>query len=576
MGTCRNDRYTRLMFSRRDFLKAVGLTGAVLGGVPLMSSLVTSAQAADEKRVLRCINIVNFIREIEPRFAMDMMLPVRKQMELILAHDLPATWLLQFDALVSGPFSEYLRRNMADNHEVGFWLEMNERHCRAAGVEWRGRPGYEWDHTPSVAFTIGYTPEERIKLADAAMREFKVAWNKYPSSIASWNLDSFTIAHLSKNYGIDAYAVCRDQIATDGFTIWGAPIAGYYPSRNNCWSPAVARENQISTPIFRMLGQDPVYYYDKEWTLPGGQRLGEPDTMEPVWTSGRSPEFVDGFLNMIADAPTLQFAYAQIGQENTFPWPQQAAGYPMQMEALARLRDAGKVHVETMGDSGRRFKRAFAMTPAQAQVQLVDPFGNADPAEKSIWYQSRFYRANLHIKGDLPYLRDIVVYSDANPQPFLQTATRQSDVEQRMPAVLDGYHWRRDAGASEPGAGGFFTLAGARLKLTGAPIVSEAGSTLSVTLPVDEKRTLTIRFEESRMICSLAPKSDAPLALEFAWDAAKAAMTGVEAKRVHYRWQDFDYGVDIEAGEVAATPSGWTVVADGGALVLGLAQVARV
>ncbi len=579
MGMRRYDRYTRPMFSRRDFLKAAGLTGAALGGVPLMSSLLTSVQAAepdapglDANGALRCINVVNFIREIEPRFPMDMMLPVRKQMELILAHDLPATWLLQFDALVSGPFAEYLRRNMAENHEVGFWFEMNQRHCQAAGVEWRGRPGYEWDHTPSVAFTIGYTEAERVKLADAAMREFKVVWGKTPASIASWNLDSFTIAHLSQNYGIDAYAVCRDQIATDGFTIWGAPIAGYYPSRNNCWSPAVERENQISTPIFRMLGQDPVYYYDKEWTLPSGQRLSEPDTLEPVWTSGRSPVWVDGFLQMIAQAPTLRFAYAQAGQENTFPWPQQAAGYPMQMEALAKLRAAGKVHVETMGDSGRRFKRAFEVTPAQAQVQLADPFGNSDPAQRSVWYQSRFYRANLHFKGDLPYLRDIMVYSDANEQPFLQTATRQSDVEQRLPAIIDGYHWRRDAGANEPGAGGFFNIGGARLRATGAPVVSEAGSTLSVALPVGEGRTLTIRFEENQMACSLTPQGAAPLTLAFEWDAAKAALTGVEPKRVNYRWQDFDYGVNIEAGRAAATAGGWTVVADGGALVLGLAQ----
>ena len=566
--------YTEPMLSKRDFLKAAGLSAAALGGFPLMSSLVTSAQAAEPatKGALRCINIVNFIREIEPRFAMDMMLPIRQQMELILAHGLPATWLLQFDALVSGPFSEYLRRNMADNHEVGFWFEMNERHCRAAGVEWRGREGYEWDHNPPVAFTIGYTPAERIKLADAAMREFKVVWNTYPSSIASWNLDSFTINYLSKNYGIDAFAVCRDQIATDGFTIWGAPIAGYYPSANNCWSPAVERQNQISTPIFRMLGQDPVYYYDKEWTLPTGQRLGEPDTLEPVWTSGRSPQWVDGFLKMIADAPALQFAYAQAGQENTFPWPQQAAAYPMQMEALAKLRDAGRVHVETMGDAGRRFKRAFEMTPAQAQVQLADPFGNANPAQKSIWYQSRFYRANLHIVGDLAFLRDITVYSDANPQPFLQTATRSSDVEQRMPAILDGYHWSAKNGPSEPGAGGFFMVAGQRLKLTGEPIISEAGSVLTVTLPVGEGRTLTIRFEESRMVCSLSPQGAAPLALSFEWDATRAALTDVEPKRANYRWQNFDYGVNIESGTAAATAGGWTVAAENGALVLGLGQ----
>ena len=132
---------------------------------------------------------------------MDLFLPLQKQMELVLQHRLPTTWLLQFDAMVSGPFVEFLKANMAKDHEVGIWFEMNEMHCKAAGVDWRGRPGYEWDHYPSVAFTIGYTAEERIKLADTFMREFMKIWGYYPKSVASWNLDSITIAHLSEHYG---------------------------------------------------------------------------------------------------------------------------------------------------------------------------------------------------------------------------------------------------------------------------------------------------------------------------------------------------------------------------------------
>lgn len=110
---------------------------------------------------MRRINIVNFIRAIEPRFTTDLLLPVQKQMEIIVANGLPATWLLQFDALVSGPFVPFLKQHMPANHEVGLWFEMNEMHCKAAGVTWRGRPGYEWDHIPHVAFTIGYTEDER-------------------------------------------------------------------------------------------------------------------------------------------------------------------------------------------------------------------------------------------------------------------------------------------------------------------------------------------------------------------------------------------------------------------------------
>ena len=483
-------------------------------------------------------------------------------MEIILRERLPATWLLQFDALVAGPFVDFLKANMAKDHEVGFWFEMNEKHCNAAGVNWRGRPGYEWDHNPAVAFTLGYTPAERVKLADTAMARFQSVWGRYPRSIASWNLDAITMAHLTERYGIDAYAVCRDQIATDGFTIWGAPIAGYYPSKKNCWSPAVSESHQIGTPVFRMLGQDPVYYYERGYTLPDGRHITEPDTMEPVWTSGRSSRFVQGFLDMISSAPTGQFAYAQLGQENSFPWPQMAAGYAPQMAVLAKLRSSRAVKVETMGESGRRFKSAFKATPVQAQVQLADPFDNTSPAQGSVWYQSRFYRANLHFKGDLPYLRDLTVYSDHNSQPFLTEATRLTDVEQRMPAVLDGYHWRNGSGS----AGGYFRVGEGTLRMAGRPRISEEDRILIADLPVQGGKVLRIRFEERGIRFSLTPKGEKPLTLALEWDPAKSALTDVSAKRATYRWQGFEYSISLTGGEARRTVNGWSAVEDSGGL----------
>jgi hypothetical protein len=519
---------------------------------------------------MRCLNIVNFIRGVEPRFETDLLLPVQKQMALILQHRLPATWLLQFDALVQGPFVDYLKANMAKNHEVGFWFEMNELLCNAAKVEWRGRPGYEWDHLPPVAFTIGYTPEERVKLADAAMSHFKQIWGQHPRSVASWNLDSITAQHLVDHYGVEAFAVCRDQIATDGFTIWGAPIAGYYPSKVNLWSPALNKENQIEAPVFRMLGQDPVYYYYRQFKLPSGRAISEPDTMEPAWTAGKSPEFIEKFLTMISEAPTLQFGYAQLGQENSFPWPDTAPGWPIQMEALAALRDSGKAHVETMGESGRRFTKAFTTTPAQAQVMLTDPFGNTPP-ERSAWYQSRYYRANLHFKGELPFLRDLTVYSDRNQQPFLTKATRQNDVEQRMPAMLDGYHWSKNPGAlDEDGAGGYLLLGGQRVTLTAEPTVKERGEALEVELKLTGGESLHLEFSPKEIL--FKSSSSKLLEISFEWDPAKASRIEVQDHQVRFHRPDLDYTLKLHRGTARVSPSGWIAQAEGSALRLKLSQ----
>jgi hypothetical protein len=492
-------------------------------------------------------------------------------MDEMLRHNLPATWLLQFDALVDGPYVPALKKRMPATHEVGFWFEMNEKLCRAAGVEWRGRAGYEWDSRPSIAFTIGYAEPERIKLADAAMEGFRTVWGRYPKSVASWNLDAISMAHLCDKYGIGAFAVCRDQIATDGFTIWGAPIAGYYPSKLNCWSPAIEQRNQIPAPVFRMLGQDPVYYYYSRYPLPDGRQVGEPDTMEPVWTSGRSPAFVREFLQMIAHEPCSGFSYAQLGQENNFGWPSMEEAYPKQMDALAQLMKAGSVHVETLGETGRRFKSSFRTTPTQVQAMLSDPYGNSSPAERTVWYQSRFYRANLHFRGDLPFLRDLTVYSDRNPQPFLTSATRESDVEQRMPAVLDGYHWSPTPGSNgSPGAGGFFVVEGERLRLTGEPTVSEHGNNVvEVDLPVS-KGAVHVRFDERGIRISVSPTG--ALSLSFEWDGARSTFKDIQGNLIRYRQSGFDYAIEVEQGDAVATDRGWMAKDGRGVIRIRLAQ----
>ncbi|MFT3789105.1 MAG: hypothetical protein QM770_23505 [Tepidisphaeraceae bacterium] len=207
------------MITRRDVLAGLGQS-VLLASMASLARADRPATAPAQRQAMRCINIVNFLRGSEPRSPIDLLEPAREQMKLIAERKLPATWLLQFDALVAGPFVPFLKQSMPADHEVGFWFEMNRAHCEAANVEWRGRPGLTWDSHPSVAFTIGYTPDERRKLADAAMSRFRDLFGAYPRSIASWNLDSITLAHLSEHYGLDAAAVCRDQIATDGFTIW--------------------------------------------------------------------------------------------------------------------------------------------------------------------------------------------------------------------------------------------------------------------------------------------------------------------------------------------------------------------
>ena len=559
------------LFSRREIVAGSLKTVFAASILPLSLAQV---EEATPPASFRAINIMNFIRAEEPRDSVDLMEPVRGQMALIKTHQLPATWLLQYDALAEGRFVEFLRSEMPASHEVGVWFEMNRKICDDAGVAWRGNPSWEWDYHVPVAYAIGYTPDERRRLADTAVATFRRVFGRDLKSVASWNLDAITAAHLSDHYGMDAFANCRDQLATDGFTIWGAPIAAYYPNRRNAWSPALEIKNQISTPMFRLLGQDPVYYYDNQTPAP--------DTMEPVWSSGQSKTFVDNFLNMIIRAPTQSLAYAQFGQENSFGWPAMSKAYSMQMDNLAQARHEGGLVVETLGETGRRFQRAFRSTPTQAQVMLEDPFGHTDAPERTVWYQSKFLRANLHFRGADFYLRDLHVYDDRFPQPYLTEPVRQHGIEQRMLAVLDGYHWSDEsvrAGHSGRRAMGRFALLGqdgrqTPLTASGLPTVSEAGSTLRTRVPLADGGSFMALFHEREIefrVVDAPPQSR--LGLIFEWASDLSALQQVAADRLHYRFRNFDYAVAVANGTASKTVDGVNIIAGRhGALRLLMAQ----
>ena len=201
------------------------------------------------------VNIVNFIRAVEPRFREepDLFEPVRREMELAKQHALPATWLLQYDALVKGPYVDFLKREMPESHEAGCWFEVVEELAEAAGIRWRGR--WSWDWNVEVGFSIGYTPRERERLADAYVARFAELFGRPPASVGSWCFDAHLFNYLHEKYGIAAGCNCKDQYGTDGYTLWGGYWANaYYPSRKNAYLPAQSEAMQIPVPVFRMLG----------------------------------------------------------------------------------------------------------------------------------------------------------------------------------------------------------------------------------------------------------------------------------------------------------------------------------
>ena len=174
------------------------------------------------------MNLVNFVRGCEPRRPKDLYTPVEQEIAINREKGLKSTFLLQYDALIRPDFQELFRRQSGPDTELGLWFEMNRPLTEAVGIEWRGRPGFDWDWYVNPGFLPAYTPAQREILIDEAFRKFHEIFGYYPRVAGSWILDAHSMAYMSDRYDMDAFCICREQYAVDAYTLWGGYYSGGY------------------------------------------------------------------------------------------------------------------------------------------------------------------------------------------------------------------------------------------------------------------------------------------------------------------------------------------------------------
>lgn len=367
------------------------------------------------------VNIYNFIRKAheEPsRFIQDDFDTIQKQIQVVRQYGLPATYALKYDALTDERYQKLLLENADPQDEISAWWEITGDLCEKAGVRFRGKVSEEFDERVNSAYSIGYEPEERKRLVDAYMDTFHSVFGRYPRSIGSWVLDTVTLEYAAQKYGITAGATCRDQIGTDGFTLWGGyPNGVYYPSRRNENIPAQAAENQLSVPVFRLLGPDPIYNFEQNLRP---DLYGMVFTLEPAWLTGRDMNWVSWMFNNLTEEDALGIGYAQVGQENNFLWENIGPGYIPQLDYLARLAKEGRIRVETMADSGAWFRRKYRLTPPMTWQASRDWDEKHNLCAQ--WYASPCYRIGFLGEAGHLRVRDCFLYRDEYPSRYLDHA----------------------------------------------------------------------------------------------------------------------------------------------------------
>lgn len=496
------------------------------------------------------INIINFIRGIEPRADVDLLEPVREQISLMKKYNFKGTFLIQYDALIDQAFTNVLKGLDQSQFEIGVWFEVVQPMAEKAGLEWRGR--FPWDWHAHCGFSVGYTPAEREALVDVLFEEFKVCFGYYPRSFGSWAFDAHTLDYANSKYGLDAACNCKEQWGTDGYNLWGGYYGqGYYPSKYNAFCPAQTKENQINTPVFRMLGSDPIHQYDSGLDIgrtEGGLGNQGVFTLEPVYTTeagGGIPWWVDWYFSQNFSGNCLTFGYAQAGQENSFGWDSMKNGLEYQFEEMASLVEDGKLVVETLQETGLWYKENFPATAVSTITALEDW---SDEDRRSVWYDCKNYRLNLYAEKGRFWIRDIYIFDEKYTERYLDKTCKTDFLTYDNLPFVDGNRFSGNGKRS-----GLYPITNESDTIQGMEydemIYQEKNGEAIVIFTGTPCGDVTFTLSEKGFSVDYA--GDTPLLLAHVYNDAAASIPGIKLvsdKKLELSYDDFVYNVELEVG----------------------------
>ena len=382
---------------------------------------------------MKVINIMNFVRYIDERMKGSVNIlyqTTKRELELVNEFGLENTFLLQYDAVCDKNYQKLFKEYGTEHTELGLWYEIVEPLTSACGLPYRSERGWKWDWHIIPGFSMAYTPEEREMLVDEAMRKFKEVFGYYPKTFASWLIDTHTVNYLCEHYDISAFAICRDQVNTDAYTLIGGYFnQAYYPSKNNLFTPAQTEEASNNVPVFRLLGSCPIHNYEGHKYL--SEKYSPPCfTLETITKTGREPACVDWMFKTYFENEDLGFSYAQVGQENSFG-PQILEPLRMQLEKISDLKN---VKVLKMCDTGETFKRLYPKyTPATA-VTALDNWEKEDI--QSVYYDCRNYVSNIMRWKNQLFIRSLFLFDERVEDRYLYNVCKSFDaVYENLPLV---------------------------------------------------------------------------------------------------------------------------------------------
>jgi hypothetical protein len=261
----------------------------------------------------------------------------------------------------------------------------------------------------------------------------------------------------------------------------------------------------------------------------------------------------------------MGYGYVQAGQEKSFSWNRMSKGFEVQMSMIAGLLKEGKVTVQTLGETGKWFKDRYTVTPPTSVTVLKD---HSEKNLKTVWFNSRFYRANLLWDQGTLRFRDIHLFDEAVASDYLTKRGRSNQCFYYTLPFVDGFNWST-----------LQTVAGLRLKSVegleikgGCPKVDDRiDGELVVRWPIHSPEgEIVIIFNETSISISAEGSNIDNWLLELSFDKkADLPFRKIDPKKVSCTYKNAPYVISAKWGVFTSEPgSGLRIIPENNRIVL--------
>jgi len=335
----------------------------------------------------------------------------KHQLELFKKYDMPATFVLRYDALDNNQFITLFKSYINSRFDYGIFFEITPRLAKDAGVVYKGSEE-RW-YRPQYAYFVGYSQEERKKLIDTAMARFKQRFGFYPKTTSGWMIDTYSAEYISSTYGVKTHEITREQWGTDGYALYGGSIlSAYIPSKKWLFMPAQSKNDSFPLRIIRQTISDPVRNYGD---LTSGY------TSQPNDYS-RAKSF-DYFKHLLGQVENYSQPIAVLGLENSLDKRYQDI-YKKQIEYAVKVID----------------KKNIILSKEMGTISEQNYIFGTDYENKNYsayWIQTLGYRARIILKNNYIQLTDLRIYDELMDDPYYATASGEKTAYWETPYIFD-------------------------------------------------------------------------------------------------------------------------------------------